>query len=401
MLSDTDRCAITEAIANAMLQLNHMPTGAEYNIAATKLCELFPCEKKETYHCPPVGKHRNATGKLPDKVRNIKYRIKKRNAGSWVTSRSQSFVPSENRITRSAKLTGSSDPNNSAVKTAIAHLKYDSADSWPELLRNWSVTHPLRFLYLKESRPDLQAQRTTSSVQSQESEVLVNNYLKNWPVLTLPNGYLLIQQDFKELYPGREDGLIAKWDSIKDVLIDLLNIEVAQSDEYGKKLLADLTTTESDKNDVILLNLLPSLCCKKTRGVSGMPSVAEARKAFIIHVPIPGDLNRRIKAHREWLANRGFNLQPTLIFVGPSLCNIIASYIQVDTVRYQLHTPLTALDTCFKAFFALDAAYQEECRAVWLFLQRYFYDLYLEEDCNISRVTNIISSLNGLLAKKE
>lgn len=51
-----------------------------------------------------------------------------------------------------------------------------------------------------------------------------------------------IQQDFKELYPGREDGLISKWDSIKEVLIDLLNAEIAKSDEYGRKLLTDLTT---------------------------------------------------------------------------------------------------------------------------------------------------------------
>lgn len=114
---------------------------------------------------------------------------------------------------------------------------------------------------------------------------------------------------------------------------------------------------------------------------------------------IPGDLNRQINTHRKWLANRGLNLQPMLIFVGPNLSNINASYVQIDTVRYQLRTPLKALDTCFKAFQALDAAYPEECRAVWFFIQKYFYDLYLEEDEQIPRVTNIISSLKGLVSK--
>lgn len=56
---------------------------------------------------------------------------------------------------------------------------------------------------------------------------------------------LQIQQDFKELYPGREDGLISKWDSTKEILIDLLNAEIAKSDEYGRKLLTDLTVTDS------------------------------------------------------------------------------------------------------------------------------------------------------------
>lgn len=114
-----------------------------------------------------------------------------------------------------------------------------------------------------------------------------------------------------------------------------------------------------------------------------------------------GDLNRQVNVHRKYLENKGLNLQPMLIFIGPSLSNITASYVQIDSVRYQLRTPLKALDTCFKAFQALDAAYPQECRAVWYFIQKYFYDLYLEEDENIPRVTSVICSLKGLLVKKK
>lgn len=120
-----------------------------------------------------------------------------------------------------------------------------------------------------------------------------------------------------------------------------------------------------------------------------------------IFLQVPGDLNRIIQAHSEWLANRGQNLQPILIFVGPNLFNITASYVQVNTVRYQFSTPLAALDTCFKTFYALDAAYQEECRPIWLFIQRYFYDIHHKKHNNIHRITNVINSLNGLLSKKE
>jgi len=55
---------------------------------------------------------------------------------------------------------------------------------------------------------------------------------------------LQIHQDFKELYPGKEDGLISKWDSTKEVLINLFNVEITKSDEYGRKLLIDLTVTD-------------------------------------------------------------------------------------------------------------------------------------------------------------
>ncbi|EZA52384.1 hypothetical protein X777_08887, partial [Ooceraea biroi] len=55
------------------------------------------------------------------------------------------------------------------------------------------------------------------------------------------------------------------------------------------------------KSDVILFHLLPSLCCKRTRGASvSVPSVAEARKTFILHVLIPGDLNREIKTPKKY-----------------------------------------------------------------------------------------------------
>ncbi|KYN00713.1 hypothetical protein ALC62_08505 [Cyphomyrmex costatus] len=157
-----------------------------------------------------------------------------------------------------------------------------------------------------------------------------------------------------------------------------------------------------DKNDVILFHLLPSLCCKRTRSASvSAPSVAEAIKAFILHVPIPGDLNRQINTHRKWLENKGLSLQPMLMFIGSNLSNITACYVQIDTVRYHLRTPLKALDTCFKAFHALDAEYPEECRAVWYFIQKYFFNLYLEEDEQIPRVTNVLSSLKGLVSKSD
>lgn len=34
--------------------------------------------------------------------------------------------------------------------------------------------------------------------------------------------------------------MISKWDTTKEALIELLNVEIAKSDEYGKKLFTDL-----------------------------------------------------------------------------------------------------------------------------------------------------------------
>jgi hypothetical protein len=88
---------------------------------------------------------------------------------------------------------GSCDSNNPAIKIAISHLKYN-IESWPQILHNWSLTHPLRFDYLKKTRPISQQTATSSVRQSEESNAFVNDYLKNWGVLAQPNGYLLVRK---------------------------------------------------------------------------------------------------------------------------------------------------------------------------------------------------------------
>jgi len=40
--------------------------------------------------------------------------------------------------------TGSSDPEDESVQEALLVLKHHSLDSWPDILRHWSTTHPLR-----------------------------------------------------------------------------------------------------------------------------------------------------------------------------------------------------------------------------------------------------------------
>lgn len=111
-------------------------------------------------------------------------------------------------------------------------------------------------------------------------------------------------------------------------------------------------------------------------------------------------MNRAVKNHRVHLNATGTRLQPILIVVGQTLANITAAYIQIDNIRYKLRTSIAALDACLKAYHALDAVYPSECKAVWYFVQHYFYNLYLKEDENICRVASLISSLRGFASKK-
>lgn len=75
-------------------------------------------------------------------------------------------------------------------------MRHGSRDSWPELLANWSVIHAFRRKILLETRPKIQSETSKiqkgSSRSENEEEQLVDEYMKKWDVLKLPNGYLLV-----------------------------------------------------------------------------------------------------------------------------------------------------------------------------------------------------------------
>lgn len=123
--------------------------------------------------------------------------------------------------------------------------------------------------------------------------------------------------------------------------------------------------------------------------------------SFVRLLQIPGDLTRAVKNQHDYLRSLNLRLQPMLVFVGPTLKEITASYIQTDNIIYLLRTPLAALDVCFKSFFAFDALYPEPSRGVWQFIQRFFFDLKLKEDNILPSVTSVICSLKGLLKKRQ
>lgn len=112
-------------------------------------------------------------------------------------------------------------------------------------------------------------------------------------------------------------------------------------------------------------------------------------------------MQKSVEQHAQKLRKQDLSLQPFMILVGPSLTEISASYVQINNVRYLLRTPIKALDICFKSHFALDAAYLTPCKAVFYFIQQYFFDIYLKGDEKIQKVTAAISSLKGLQQKQQ
>ncbi|XP_071580195.1 uncharacterized protein [Temnothorax nylanderi] len=91
-----------------MLRVNYVPSHFEYIEVIKKICTLFPSEDPAIYYIPPDKTHRNAQGKLPNKVRNIKYNLQKKNAGTLPSASVQHAFDAlgKIKITAPAKLKG-------------------------------------------------------------------------------------------------------------------------------------------------------------------------------------------------------------------------------------------------------------------------------------------------------
>ncbi|KAK3915050.1 Kinetochore protein spc7 [Frankliniella fusca] len=210
----------------------------------------------------------------------------------------------------------------------------------------------------------------------------VNEYFEKYPILKAANGSMLLCQDFAELYPGRENCLLALWENHRSLIISVLEEETPSHDKITLELLKAANEVEGDKQDTLLLALLPNLCMRKGRGNTAkkVPPIPVIRKSFLLHVKVPGDISREVRNNCSSLKEQNLKFKPILIAVGPTFSEISAWYVQIEETRYLFKTALAALDTCMKAFFALDIGYPSTSYGVWLFIQQYFFKIHLRSD---------------------
>lgn len=86
-------------------------------------------------------------------------------------------------------------------------------------------------------------------------------------------------------------------------------------------------------------------------------------------------------------------IQPCVIIVGETLQTAKDFYVLFENVEYKLHSVLAAVDTCFKIIHVMNLVYPPEAYNTWMFIQRYFYKLYIQEEKVPTCVTGLISEL--------
>ncbi|XP_067210300.1 uncharacterized protein [Linepithema humile] len=392
ILNGEARGILIEILASCMIKININPTFEEFQIVSKKLCELFPTETEATYVYEPFAngpKQKNIGGKLADKVRNIKSML--RRLGALNPANYHKYSNStQNENDENEPDTNTSKINEDKVQAAIRWLKI-SREPWTDVLNNWDLTYDIRQKTLLDPKG------------GGDKPLSVTDYFSEWEVLSLPQGYTLLDRDFKKKYPDKDLALLLEWEIFIPLLKQLLKAEV--KDSYGKAQLKKLDELD-DANSVtaVILHLLPHLVPprqlqKLDSGEKIKANIAEARDAFVFHVTVPGDINPAIQRRRAVALKLKTRVQPFVLLVGPTVEQYEICYVIIDEVKYQFNNVLKAFDQCFKAIQVLMTEYSYEARGVWLFIQQALYRISTRYDKKNSNVSALVKTFEALRTK--
>lgn len=100
---------------------------------------------------------------------------------------------------------------------------------------------------------------------------------------------------------------------------------------------------------------------------------------------------------KEKTLRKGHSVQPYMIFVkGNNDLEVSSYYVVINSNYIKLESPLKAIDICFKSFFSFHLNYPLECEVIWIFIQKYFYNITTKFDNSFQQVNSIMNDLNIL-----
>lgn len=100
------------------------------------------------------------------------------------------------------------------------------------------------------------------------------------------------------------------------------------------------------------------------------------------------ELEENMKARKQ----KNVPIQPCMLIVG-TIINPSQIIIYFDEIKYKFFSVIKAIDLCFKIYHVFNIEYPIESLNVWLFIQRYFFNIKSKYDKSCPIIQQIISEL--------
>ncbi|KAF5270831.1 hypothetical protein FQR65_LT17786 [Abscondita terminalis] len=345
-------------ITHCMSIKNNYLENKDLRTIADKIVDLFPKEHKAVYFVSPISKRYTklqkgeiARGKLTDKYRNLRTFLRKSKVlGGFKEKLPEQFETSSDLVI-SEESTKSKD-----------WLQYHS-EPFEDVQKHWRQTIVLRNQFSK-------------------TNVSIDSFINEWPILKCSLGYTLLIDDFDRNYPIHAQKLYSKWEFFFEKLLKIRQSQLHAQDSTLVGLLRS-DNINTDSKTALQISLLSSLVPPKGRKCFGKihwkPSIQEAQDGLLIHVYSPSEIDEAIEKK-----------------ISKSLCDVTSVYVYLNEIVYKIPSVLNAFDACFKMYHVLDAKYPPECEHLWYIIQFAVYEFHTERDKKISYVLDITKQMEVL-----
>lgn len=132
---------------------------------------------------------------------------------------------------------------------------------------------------------------------------------------------------------------------------------------------------------------------KKGEGRNTKITIELAQDSQLISIAAENDLIRKIEERAIFYKNLKLGVQPYIVSVGDTIYNLKKFYVVVDNLTFTFDNFVKALDICFKCHTVFNLNFAYESRFLWTFIQKYFYEIDLQNDCVSSDIISLLSDL--------
>lgn len=103
-------------------------------------------------------------------------------------------------------------------------------------------------------------------------------------------------------------------------------------------------------------------------------------------------MDQEIENRNKECEFRGIKWHPYVIGQGPSKRKIKHFYVVIHNTKIKTENFITALDLCMKIFILLNIPYPPESRAVWILLNKMFFNIKID-NLMTSRILQLLNDL--------
>ncbi|KAL1400706.1 hypothetical protein pipiens_007211 [Culex pipiens pipiens] len=228
----------------------------------------------------------------------------------------------------------------------------------------------------------------------QENSATHGNLFDEWPRYLDDGGYLLIDDDFHQLF-GSSGKLLTSWGNFCEKFKRYIT-DIKIGDQHSQSLQSGLLSGvyNEDYRDYAVAVLFHAVIKPSRTSSHNLPSILTAQLATCTICATEAEFRTECEKLRDPSGPNKGQLSPRIFAIGGS--SVLSTfYVLGDKYIYKLPTFLRCLDVLVKATHVLNYPFLESCETLFCFLSRHFYGIDYKRKSKIGQLLKLLAFLES------